>query len=70
MEGASEHPKKYTKTTHIQLELDHTSVWHMQGAKEKEKPIDYYPSADEIFQELARQSNTKLLIPARDKAKN
>ena len=29
------------KTTHIQLELDHIAVWHMQGAKEKlkEKPL-------------------------------
>ena len=55
------------KKTHIQLELDHTAVWYMQGVKSKPKPLNYYPSFDEIFQELARQSNTKLLIQARAK---
>ena len=36
----------------------------MQGAKAKAKPLDYYPTVEDIFQELARQSNTKLLILA------
>ena len=41
------------KTAHIQLELDHTAVWYMQGAKEKEKTLDYYPTIEQIFLELA-----------------
>ena len=42
------------KTTHIQLELDHTEVWYMQGAKAKAKTLDYYPIVEEIFWELSR----------------
>ena len=38
--------------------------------KAKEKPLYYYPSVDEIFQELARQSNTNLSIPAKAKEIN
>ena len=38
--------------------------------KEKAKPLDYYPTVDEIFQEIAWESNTKMLIPARDKEMN
>ena len=38
--------------------------------KAKAKPLDYYPSLYEIFQELARQSNTKVSTPARDKEMN
>ena len=41
------------KIAHIQLELDHRTVWYMQGAKEKEKPLDYYPTVEDIFRELA-----------------
>ena len=58
------------KTSHIQLNLNHTTVWYMHGAKAKAKPLDYYPSVDEIFQELARKSNTSLSIPARAKETN
>ena len=58
------------KTTHIQLDLDHAAVWYMQGAKATAKPLDYYPTAEEIFRELARQSNTKLSIPAKAKEIN
>ena len=39
----------------------------MQGAKAKAKTLDYYPTVEEIFRELARQSGTKLLIPAKSK---
>ena len=42
----------------------------MKGVKAKAKPLDYYLSVNEIFQELARQSNTKLSIPAKAKATN
>ena len=58
------------KTEHIQLELDYTALWYMQGTKAKAKPLGYYPTVDEIFQELAWQSNTKLSIPARAKEMN
>ena len=50
-------------TTHIQLELDHTAVWHLQGSTAKEKTLDYYPTFKEIFTELAHQSKTKIAIP-------
>ena len=39
----------------------------MQGAKEKAKTLDYYLTVKEIFRELARQSDTKLSIPAKAK---
>ena len=55
------------KTAHIQLELDHTSVWYMQGAKAKPKTLNYYTIVEEIYHELARQSGTKLSIPAKAK---
>ena len=42
----------------------------MQVAKAKSKPLYYYPKVKEIFQELARQSNTELSIPAKDKEIN
>ena len=58
------------KIAHIQLELDHTAVWYMQGAKEKVKPLDYYPIVKDIFQELAQQSNKKFSIPAKAKEVN
>ena len=50
------------KTTHIHLELEHTAVWYMQGAKAKEKTLDYCPIVEEIFRELARLSGTKLSV--------
>ena len=42
----------------------------MQGEKSKAKPLDYYPAVEEIFCELAPQSNTKLSIPAKAKEVN
>ena len=29
--------------SHIQLELDHTSMWYMQGDDSDAKALDYYP---------------------------
>ena len=37
----------------------------MQGEKSKAKPLDYYPTVEEIFHKIARQSGTKLSIPAK-----
>ena len=42
----------------------------MQGAKAKEKPLNYYPTVEEIFRELARQSDTKLSILTKAKEGN
>ena len=39
----------------------------MQGTKTKAKTLDYYPTIEEIFRELARQSSTKLSILAKSK---
>ena len=55
------------KKAHIQLELDHTAVWYMQGAKANARTLDYYTIIEEIFQELSRQAGTKVPIPARAK---
>ena len=70
MEGASEHPKKSAENSTHPTRNQHTAVWYMQGAKAKAKPLDYYPTVEEIFQELAQQSNTKLSIPAKAKEVN
>ena len=40
--------------SHIQLEIDHTSVWYMQGDNSNAKALDYSPSIDQIFQELSK----------------
>ena len=42
----------------------------MQGAKEKAKPLGYYPTIEEIFHELDRQFGTKLSILAKAKEVN
>ena len=34
------------KKSHIQLELDHTTMWYMQGAKSDAKALDYYSSVE------------------------
>lgn len=52
-------------SAHIQLELDHTKVWHLQGIGGAARTLKFYPSIDEIFNELNRQSNTILTIPAK-----
>ena len=35
--------------SHIQLEIDHTTVWYMQGEDPKAVALDYYPTTDQIF---------------------
>ena len=49
--------------SHIQLALDHTSVWYMRGQDPKAKDLDYYPTVEQIFRELTRQAGTKVPIP-------
>ena len=46
------------------MELDHTSVWYMQGEDSNAKALDYYPSVDQIFQELSQQAKTKIPVLA------
>ena len=53
--------------SHIQLELNHTSVWYMQGEASNAKSLDYYLTVDQIFRELSRQTKTK--IPVLEAAK-
>ena len=40
----------------------------MQGEKSNAKALDYYPSVEQIFQELSRQAGTKIQIPTKAKA--
>ena len=35
----------------------------MQGEASNAKSLDYYPSVDQIFQELSRQAKTKISVP-------
>ena len=35
----------------------------MQGQDPKENDLDYYPTVDQIFQELSRQAKMKILVP-------
>ena len=53
--------------SHIQLEIDHTAVWYMQGEDPKATALDYYPTADQVFRELTRQVKTKIPVPEADK---
>ena len=56
--------------SHIQLELDHMSVWYMQGENPKAHALDYYPSVDQIFWELTRQEKTRIPVPEAAKQVN
>ena len=60
----------YPPIAHIQLEVDHTAVWHKQGSTTKEKPLDYYPKIEEIFTEFARKTKTNIPIPKAAKENN
>ena len=55
---------------HIQLEVKYITVWHKQGSKAKKKPLNYYPTLEEIFIELARKSKTNITIPKAAKESN
>ena len=35
----------------------------MQGEASNAKSLDYYPPVDQIFQELSRQTKTKITVP-------
>ena len=49
--------------SHIQLELDHTSVWSSNTQDSNARDLDYYPTVDQIFRELSRQAKTKIQVP-------
>ena len=55
--------KNIPTNSHIQLELDHTSVCYMQYDNSNAKTINYYPSVDQIFQELSQHARTKIPVP-------
>ena len=42
----------------------------MQGFVAKAKHVDYYPTVEDSFKELGRQSNTKMSIPVATKNTN
>ena len=63
MEGAPEHPTKSIGEIPHMLDIDHTAVWYMQGEASNSKALDYYPSVDQIVQELSRQTKTKIPVP-------
>ena len=63
MEGHENIQRNLPTNSHIQLELDHTSVWYMQGDNSNAKALDYYPSVDQIFWELSQQAKTKIPVP-------
>ena len=46
------------------MELNRTAVWNEQGSTTNAKPLDYYPTVEEIFIELGWQSKTKISILA------
>ena len=50
-------------TFHIELGLDHSKVWYVNGQATKPTDLPFYPTIDEIFNELAKQSNTLYPIP-------
>ena len=56
--------------SHIQLALDHTSVWYMRGQDPKAQDLDYYPTVEQIFRELTQQVGTKVPIPEASKKVN
>ena len=39
------------------------SIWYLQGVGGTTRELDFYPSVEEIFTELSRQSNTRLDTP-------
>ena len=59
-------------TCHIELGLDHTKIWYVDGQAAEPTDLPFYPTVDEIFNELPRQSNTIYPIPheAREKQTN
>ena len=45
------------------MELDHTTVWYSQDLTTSAEPLEYYPTVEEIFDELSQQSKTNIIIP-------
>ena len=56
-------------TYHIELGLDHTKLWYADSQATESTDLPFYPTVNEIFNELARQCNTLNPIPpeAREK---
>lgn len=56
-------PNNSTTPAHLELGLDYTKVWYSHGAGGEPEELDYYPSADQIFMNLSRQTNTEYRVP-------
>ena len=50
-------------TCHIELGLDYTKLWYVDGHVVEPVELPYYPMVKQIFGELTRQSNTIMPIP-------
>ena len=48
---------------HIELGLDYTKLWYVDGHAAELVELPYYPMVDQIFGELTQQSNTIMPIP-------
>ena len=60
MDGASKHLKIPAPYNTHPTGLDHTAVWNKQGSTTKAKPLNYYPTVEEIFTKLERQTKTDI----------
>lgn len=50
-------------TFHIELGIDHTKLWYVGGQEAESTNLPFYPMVNEIFNELAWQSNMLNPIP-------
>ena len=51
-------------TCHIELGLDHTKLWYVDGQGAELVDLPYYPMVEHIFRELTQQSKTVTPIPS------
>ena len=51
-------------TCHIELGLDYTKLWYVDGQATKSVNLPYFPSVEQIFGELSQQSKTITPIPS------
>ena len=56
-------------TCHIELGIDHTNLWDVDGQAAELADLPFYLTVEEIFNELTRQSNTLYPIPLEAKEK-
>ena len=54
-------------TCHIELGLDHTKLWYVDGQVVEPTELSFYPIVKEIFGELDQQSNTLTPVPLEER---